>query len=567
MHAELLRSVIKKQAGTLGKAVLEGVMNSIDAGSTRVDVTIDALQVTIKDDGKGFKDRNEIDLFFKTFGQPHTEGDARYGRFRMGRGQMFAFGKNHWKTGEFEMFVDIDTKIGFDLHTGTTLHKGCSIVIDLYDGLSQNDIYSVTREAEQMVKWSNIPIFINGVQINKDPSKASWTQITDEAYIKITENGRSLDVYNDGVFVESISTWKYGVSGTVVSRKTLDVNFARNQVLEKCPVWKKIKTIIDQRGEKTVKAKLSLTEDERVNVISRLKAGTMRPYEVKKMKIFVDVKGQPWSPDMVLRAKFTAFSVAKSGDHGGDSLMQRELAFVFDQENADLFGVEYPKLLEQWSSDWGNSKMPLYADINTLSEGIDISFTPINKKDWTMRERIWVRLIERMIYDINACDTMRYLNYGSPQYHAQVAEANKRRRDIRIGSCDSALAWTDGGSYIYYSRKYLKGLVAFAKGAPNAAAIMEVLRVTIHELCHDTDSRENVHSPEFYQAFHDMFKKVAPSVLAKSINYLSPARYKALTVSIQKQSKNIVDDLAEVVESSIPDIDDYRDGDEDDYLD
>jgi hypothetical protein len=38
MHPDLLFSVIKNQAGTIGKAILELVMNSIDAGSTRVDI-------------------------------------------------------------------------------------------------------------------------------------------------------------------------------------------------------------------------------------------------------------------------------------------------------------------------------------------------------------------------------------------------------------------------------------------------------------------------------------------------------------------------------------------------
>ncbi|MFK5108744.1 ATP-binding protein, partial [Klebsiella pneumoniae] len=60
MHPELLRSVIQRQAGSLSKAVLEAVMNSIDAGATRIDVDFDANYVTIKDDGKGFADANEI---------------------------------------------------------------------------------------------------------------------------------------------------------------------------------------------------------------------------------------------------------------------------------------------------------------------------------------------------------------------------------------------------------------------------------------------------------------------------------------------------------------------------
>ncbi len=68
MHPDLLYSVIKNQAGSIGKAILELVMNSIDAGATRVDITLDRRTVKVADDGKGFTSRQEIDEFFETFG-------------------------------------------------------------------------------------------------------------------------------------------------------------------------------------------------------------------------------------------------------------------------------------------------------------------------------------------------------------------------------------------------------------------------------------------------------------------------------------------------------------------
>ena len=115
MHPDLLRSVIRKQAGSLDKAILEAVMNSIDAGSSSVNIQLLTDKVIITDDGRGFRDAQEIQDFFATFGTPHKEGDATYGKFRMGRGQMFAFGKNTWRTGTFQMDVDVDVHLGFDL--------------------------------------------------------------------------------------------------------------------------------------------------------------------------------------------------------------------------------------------------------------------------------------------------------------------------------------------------------------------------------------------------------------------------------------------------------------------
>src|ERR1051325_290463 len=108
MHHQLLHDVILRQAGTLGKALLESVMNAVDARATRCEISLTADSVIVQDDGIGFRSREEIEQFFEVFGQPHQTGEEKvYGTFRMGRGQMFAFGHNLWKTAHFEMEVDV----------------------------------------------------------------------------------------------------------------------------------------------------------------------------------------------------------------------------------------------------------------------------------------------------------------------------------------------------------------------------------------------------------------------------------------------------------------------------
>jgi hypothetical protein len=219
MHPDLLRSVIKKQAGTLDKALLEGIMNSIDAGAKRVDVTIEPLRVTINDDGRGFRNADEVKDFFATFGTPHEEGDATYGRFRMGRGQMFAFGINSWRTGTFKMDVDINKRLGFELEEELPNQIGCGIEIKLYDALSLADVHNTTRAITKMVKYTPVPVYINGEKVNVDVDPKKFPQTIEEAYIN-TESSKygGLDVYNLGVLVCTMPAWKFGVSGVVVSR-------------------------------------------------------------------------------------------------------------------------------------------------------------------------------------------------------------------------------------------------------------------------------------------------------------------------------------------------------------
>lgn len=72
MHPNLLYDVILRQAGSLEKAILEGVMNAIDAGASRCVVRLEARKVVIEDDGRGFRSRSEIEAFFETFDTPYA---------------------------------------------------------------------------------------------------------------------------------------------------------------------------------------------------------------------------------------------------------------------------------------------------------------------------------------------------------------------------------------------------------------------------------------------------------------------------------------------------------------
>lgn len=55
----ILYSVIAKQAGTVQKAFLELVMNSIDAGASKVDIEFDGKRFSVLDDGKGFESEDK----------------------------------------------------------------------------------------------------------------------------------------------------------------------------------------------------------------------------------------------------------------------------------------------------------------------------------------------------------------------------------------------------------------------------------------------------------------------------------------------------------------------------
>ena len=152
MHQNLLYDVILRQAGTLQKAILEGVMNAIDAGATECAVTLDTHSFSLEDNGHGFQSRREIEDFFEMFGTPHQEGDATYGRFRMGRGQMMAFGRNTWRSRIFEMRVDIKgSGLDYELfeHADDDF-AGTRIEVDLYDPIIPSDLERIKAELQEL---------------------------------------------------------------------------------------------------------------------------------------------------------------------------------------------------------------------------------------------------------------------------------------------------------------------------------------------------------------------------------------------------------------------------------
>jgi hypothetical protein len=543
MHEKLLLDVIMRQAGTVQKAVLEGVMNSIEAGATKVAIDIASRRVQITDNGKGFRNRDEIEKFFATFGQPHEESEGKkWAQFRMGRGQMFAFGRNKWVTGRFEMTVDIKARLGYDLvERGESEAEGCCIGIDLYDPLNDRDIYSVTREIERYVKFVSVPVTVNERQVNDPPEGRKWGKESGEdAWILLNDSGVRLEVYTLGVFVCDIPKYAHGVAGKIVSKKRLEVNFARNQVLSSCPVWKRIKASIERSdGVEKIKVKRVLSDDERANMIERLCSGELNGSDARKAKLFVDVTGHAWSANEISRSAFPCWSYAAKGDQRGDKLMQRHQAIVLDEEVVSLFDC---KPAELFAKEWTFKSGPYlhsqaftdglaFRGFRDLAKNANTKHVIIPQEKWHRSELAWHRIIGMMQSTILRC-----------------SEASFRK--VMIGSSDVANAWTDGLGYVAFGREFLGGLSWRKEGRPVVRSLDFVARVLAHELCHDGDSTTEVHSPEFYRAFHDM--NVKSQAIANAVDWtckwLSPKRMDLL----DKQGAKLDDvDCAETEEPAV----------------
>lgn len=62
-------------------------MNAVDAKATRCEIKIETDLVTIRDDGMGFKTKDDIQKWFEVFGAIHSAEEQKvFGTFRMGKG-------------------------------------------------------------------------------------------------------------------------------------------------------------------------------------------------------------------------------------------------------------------------------------------------------------------------------------------------------------------------------------------------------------------------------------------------------------------------------------------------
>lgn len=566
MHPDLLYSVIKSQAGTEEKAVLEAVMNAVDAGASKCEIVIDENGYIIKDDGKGFVSKKEVDEFFETFGTPHKEGDATYGRFRMGRGQLFAFSSTVWKTTTFEMHVDIKkTGLDYVLKENLPSVTGCSIEGKWYKKMATQELYKMTKELEQLIKYMQIPVYVNGKNLSIDPNKQKWDYKEEDFYIKVNKNDTKLTVYNMGALVSDYSANKFGVGGVIVTKSALKVNFARNDVLvSECQLWKKIaKKMKEVMGVETAKRNV-LNDFERHAIVESLLTKETNLGKVLDKGLLLDVSGKRVSIDTVLRSKRITFS---TGNYVTKKLEERvndnKMALVLHENTLNKFNVssgkefikkinelvtESDKNLEKEAQQYNRVNWTKYheitkdlihmkcnadcIDINDLIKNIKNTYDILEDKSLTKKEQIFLKAIKAINVSIG-----RMVYYQNNNEKSSWEEAEKYIRTITIGKSEIANAWTDGLSYICIEHKNLN------------KSPMQIIHLLIHEYCHNSITNESHdHGSEFYQSYHDVINKNSDQIF--SLGLLFQDTYNKLMLKEGMKPKKEYDENIKINEKS-----------------
>jgi len=494
MHKKLLFDTIKRQAGTLEKANTEAIMNSIEAGAKTVSTILkreivvdddDKAIMTIIDDGEGILTREDLIAHFETFGTPHEEHEnTRWKQFRMGRGQLFAFGKNTWRTATFKMEVDINNW-GLEYHLTENLPyiDGCEILIELYtnpiNGWPYASMESYKEAIKKQVRFVETPCYFNDEQINTPGSECKWD--FEDEYAKYLFNvGKDMTIYNLGIYVQDVSVFNVGMGGIVVSKKQLEVNFARNDVLSSCPVYIHINEIIRKNKiKKTRKRRRLLTKFEIHSTLRDLRDGVQEYKDIKNLGLIFTAQGKKITLEKI-RKNRQPWSFTSRGDRTADRIIERELGLCIDETIlTDLNYTGHRAEFFSWlvrkdgyychKSDSWDLVEKLYSTFDELKGDISEKYFILPDKKITATER----RILKVLQEFNCWDN----------------------RVIILGTSDIANAWTDGYSRIVIDRSFLKSLCLTMGYGVNK------LMITLaHEMAHDekTDCT-HYHGPEFYE--------------------------------------------------------------------
>lgn len=495
----IVNDLIYRQNGTVSTAFRELVMNAFDANSEKVEITIWPEGFEVKDTGEGFEGEESIMRHFKRFGTPHKEGDAKYGRFRIGRGQIMAFAKTTWHSKKFKMITDVRSKeAGFVLHKDAAPYDGCHVFGDFYEPLRSPDVYQATKDLTHLVRYSPWPVFINQVQVNiQDGIK--WNYEDDKIKIVFNPKGRyGIHLYSLGVHVKELQMHRYGISADVVTKSPLQLNMARNEINDNDPLWLHVHKVLRAQLLKRQNGKNKVAEHERQALIDQFRCEEIGFVDILKLDLLKDVRGKVTSfyTQMTKRRPWTVSEETQA--RIADMISTQGNAFVIARAELDIWRVKtIEELLLAARENIGHhdngNQLQFYDNLinqvqvlpfEVVSKGVNDQYTLIPVSDLSPIEKA-----QR--------NALQYTADNMGKRLEKLHSEGFGKRKLQIG-VSHAIAWTDSNTYIAFNRKTLS---LFDNGVPGLTLLAATL---LHEFMHkDGSIGSNQHDIAFYEAFHD----------------------------------------------------------------
>jgi hypothetical protein len=525
LDPQIIHHIIYSQAGSIGKAVIELLMNSVDAQATSVSLSMTREGFACRDDGTGFASREDVIRYFGRFGTPHEEGDATYGRFRLGRGQIMAHASTVWCSNAWQMNVDTRTMgYSYELDDLAQPRQGCEITGWWYEPLGDSEWMSAVQEVRDLVRYTPIRVELNGQLITRDPNAEQWDAEDDFAWYRVKAEG-AVSIYNQGVLVRHDPSHQWGAGGLIVSKKGIGLNVSRTEILRKtCPVWKAIAKQFGGMANE-IAARLGdhrKTEARRENSARAMLAGDMQIatlYMKEEVITVLPGKRHVSIEQFLRRCRYShnrQFAVVEDGFDvpKAEAIAREGIALLVHPKTLERFGCynahDFVECIERihfnlrqdvesnGTQFWGLNGLyePELVAFATLRDAFVERTQLVTERDTLDKEtrRAWTALRCCLGHYAALCtggDLRRSGGSGCIR--------GGKRFHILLGDSNKAEAWTDGATYIAVNIKVVNRL-----RTDPLKTVAYIFSVIEHEIAHEGDSLDCGHDEAFYQRFHDL---------------------------------------------------------------
>ena len=455
----LLHDVMRKQSGVIEKAYLEALMNSVDANATEFQISITEDKTVISDNGDSMT-KPEVERYFEQFGLKDSDiQDKEFGKFRMGRGQIFNFGTNVWRAKENYMVVDLDndqTKVTLPHCIDTTdpsiietesdwytldteglsyalldaeeYSDGLEIEIEHYNKLdSVSETVKEFKELAEYVSWfHDIDIVVNSDGVSNEPDILEETELA--YYTKpgdsVWSNAR---VYNKGAFVDTFNLGPTDIS--VISKADLDVTLDRTDILDSDPYWSSIKDEYNAVTVSYLTDKDSVSTTESNWLLEKASSSDRVMKAIQDIPMLKDVNGDKRTLTEVSE-RHVGF--ASQDDKVAQDAMSRGDAIMIDDKHES----EFISFANSANSDVENSNVRDYEDI--IDDELNFEMSEISRDNLSKRREENLDMLESALYDLGFNLDVRagYSNHKNvwknkeDQLYIHKDELNSRRQDV-----------------------------------------------------------------------------------------------------------------------------------------
>lgn len=485
MDDNLAREVIQSQASSIVDGWREALQNGIDSpGSETITLDFNHERSVIKDDGEGLDLTQDMmrELLTVLGKSSKRDDEDKIGYFGMGWGQVIAKGRTVVKSRNSKAIFDIEEwDLEYRFRETEEYVDGFVVEVDHYpDQVPDEDAHRWNRYEKDIKKRFKYvaqtigkTITINGEKIDGgDPAEVErWrknTMVDDDdnrTIVLYTGGIGGVEVYSNGIYVKNENAG--GVYGRVVTKKNLDLNFARNDIKSGCPVWEPINDRISEM-KKTMFEDISddeLTEEIREEILRYMAEDSNEVEKYGTKPVFRLANGTKKSFVEVMSAHEIAY--ARDGSRKADKLVEAGFV-VLDQADSST---------EMLRNEM-ESPPEFDVDERVTDMDLDVGFEEVVPSKETLNSEQQKRIAFAQVL-VNAMDI---------------------DREVIFGIDDQNHAWTDGKSFIALTESSMDGRL-------KAQWMPQIFHIVCHEAAHENESLETTrHGQQYNQKFRDLLE-------------------------------------------------------------